>query len=146
MHHDKERNRLWRQSHRERLVALAHDKKGREVTYLDGASHPKVHAVDGADAAGRYLDIKFGGDPLQCGDGACEEMANEYVFGPVSDKFRSDDFKYLIDVSAVPSLRVLLNVERSMETDGARACAALSERTSPSSSAFWARIVSRLIP
>lgn len=82
-------------------MALGNDKNGRHTAYLDPGPHPSLHSNSRKDAAQRWLDVKFGDNPIQCwdNDGTCEEMANEYRFAPVEDQFRSDDFKYLIDVS-----------------------------------------------
>lgn len=99
--HDKGQGRLWRQSHRERLVALAHDQHGRHVPYLDDSPQPALHTSTRSEMAKKYLDISFGDNPIQCTqwDDTCGAMEREYKFEPVGDPFRSDDYKYLIDVS-----------------------------------------------
>ncbi len=48
-----------------------------------------------------YMDVKLGGGNWQCdwGDGSCQEMEDEIDFADKDDAERSNDFKYVFDVS-----------------------------------------------
>jgi beta-1,2-xylosyltransferase len=53
-----------------------------------------------------YMDAKLADGPWQCdgGDGTCDEMANEIDFAPKDGAERSNEFKYVFDVSGARSI------------------------------------------
>ena len=48
-----------------------------------------------------YMDVKIAEGPWQCdgGDGTCAEMEDEITFGSKDSTERSNEFKYVFDVS-----------------------------------------------
>lgn len=47
------------------------------------------------------MDVKLSGGNWQCdwGDGSCQAMEDEIEFAPKDEAERSNDFKYVFDVS-----------------------------------------------
>ena len=55
-----------------------------------------------------YMDVKLSGGSWQCdgGDGTCAEMEDEISFAEKDTAERSNDFKYVFDVSCIVRVRV----------------------------------------
>jgi hypothetical protein len=105
LNHNKGTN--WRNSHRERLHFLANDKKKgfSDVLIPIGATGEAEFARLSTKGLGEYyMDVKLAGGSWQCdgGDGTCAEMEDEIDFGSKDGTERSNDFKYVFDVSETP--------------------------------------------
>lgn len=79
LQHNKKTGQRWRQSHRERLHALANDlgTSLKEVLMPVGRTGRAEKKSFSAKELGRYyMDVKMAGGPWQCdwGDGTCDEM------------------------------------------------------------------------
>ena len=64
-----------------------------------------------------YMDVKMSGGNWQCdwGDGSCQEMEDEFDFAQKDNAERSNDFKYVFDVSG--NARSACRIDR-LQTDG----------------------------
>ena len=108
LNHNKKEGKNWRQSHRERLHFLANDKTNeyQEVLAPIGMTgEAEFTRYPRRDLGQYYMDVKLAGGNWQCdwGDGTCQEMEDEIDFAEKDDAERSNQFKYVFDVSAPAS-------------------------------------------
>lgn len=107
LNHDKKSGAKWRQSHRERLHFLANDRTNanQEVLAAIGTTGESELARYPKKELGEYyMDVKLSGGHWQCDwdDGTCEEMNNEIEWAEKDPGERSNEFKYVFDVSLRP--------------------------------------------
>lgn len=96
--------RFWRQSHRERLVMFADEVRGSASVLIGGERDERFTAKPESTKRlnGALLDLEFAGGPLSCAPEACEEMRELYEYVSNMGYEDSADYKYLMDVRALP--------------------------------------------
>lgn len=104
LNHNKKGGAKWRQSHRERLHFLANDKTSANQEILSPIGN--TGAVEYArypmkELGEYYMDVKLAGGHWQCDgeDGTCDEMNNEIEWAEKDPGEKSNEFKYVFDVS-----------------------------------------------
>jgi beta-1,2-xylosyltransferase len=108
LNHNKGVGANWRNSHRERLHFLANDRTNafQEVLQPIGATgEAEFSRLPLKELGEYYMDAKLAGGHWQCdwGDGTCMEMEHEIEFAEKDDPERSNDYKYVFDVSGQAS-------------------------------------------
>lgn len=106
LNHNKNVGANWRNSHRERLHFLANDRSNaiQQVLVPIGATGEAEYSQLPLKELGEYyMDAKLAGGHWQCdwGDGTCQEMEDEIDFAGKDDAERSNQFKYVFDVSRI---------------------------------------------
>lgn len=107
LNHDKKAGARWRDSHRERLHFLANDKSTTYtsvLTPIGTTGEAQVQSFRLKDLGEYYMDAKLAGGHWQCNwdDGTCKEMEDEIEFAEKDASERSNQFKYVFDVSLDP--------------------------------------------
>ena len=124
LNHDKGAGKNWRHSHRERLHFLANDRTNAisDVLLPVGSTGEAEFAQLPLRELGEYyMDAKLAGGHWQCNwdDGTCSEMEDEIDFAEKDNAERSNDFKYIFDVSELLEVDWQGTECRLMETPGA---------------------------
>lgn len=109
MNHDKKAGARWRESHRERLHFLANDKSttySSVLTPIGQTGEAQIQSYRLKDLGEYYMDAKLAGGHWQCNwdDGTCQEMENEIDFAEKDPAEKSNEFKYIFDVSTSRAL------------------------------------------
>jgi beta-1,2-xylosyltransferase len=104
LEHNKKDGAKWRQSHRERLHFLANDKSAAYasvLTPIGATGEAQVQQYRLKDLGEYYMDAKLAGGHWQCDwdDGTCSEMESEIEFAEKDPAEKSNQFKYIFDVS-----------------------------------------------
>lgn len=104
LNHNKKGGAKWRQSHRERLHFLANDKTAANQEILSpigNTGEVEYSRYPMQELGDYYMDVKLAGGHWQCDgeDGTCDEMNAEIEWAEKDAGERSNDFKYVFDVS-----------------------------------------------
>jgi beta-1,2-xylosyltransferase len=104
LNHNKKEGAKWRQSHRERLHFLANDKSSAYtsvLTPIGTTGEAQVQQYRLKDLGEYYMDAKLAGGHWQCDwdDGTCKEMEDEIQFAEKDPSEKSNEYKYIFDVS-----------------------------------------------
>lgn len=106
LNHNKNSGAKWRQSHRERLHFLANDRTNanQEVLSAMGTTgEVELNRYPRKELSDYYMDVALAGGNWQCDwdDGTCDEMDKEISWAGKDAGEKSNEYKYVFDVSCV---------------------------------------------